>query len=92
MYVDDIILIGDHTEEIKNLKDSLAQEFEIKDLEQLRYFRGMEVARSKSGISVSQWKYTLDLLKEMGMLGSKLVDTHWSNKHNRNGGRRNISW
>ena len=54
MYVDDIILIGDHTEEIKNLKDSLAQEFEIKDLEQLRYFRGMEVARSKSGISVSQ--------------------------------------
>ncbi|XP_073133444.1 secreted RxLR effector protein 161-like [Henckelia pumila] len=31
----------------------------------------MEISRSKKGISVSQWKYMLDLLKKTGMLGCK---------------------
>ena len=53
VYVDDIILTGDYVEEISSLKKYLAQEFEIKDLGQMRYFLGMEVARSKEGISVS---------------------------------------
>ena len=35
----------------------------------------MEVARNKTGISVSQRKYVLDLLKETGMMGCKPVDT-----------------
>lgn len=42
--VDDIILIGDHIEEIQKFKAFLATEFEIKDLEILRYFLGMEFA------------------------------------------------
>ncbi|KAL0560617.1 hypothetical protein IC582_001026 [Cucumis melo] len=35
----------------------------------------MEVARSKEDISVSQRKYTLDLLTETGMLGCRPADT-----------------
>jgi len=35
----------------------------------------MEVVRSKEGISVSQRKYTLDLLTEIGMMGCKPTDT-----------------
>lgn len=36
---------------------------------------GMEVARSKEGIFISQRKYTLDLLKETGKLGCKPANT-----------------
>ncbi|XP_038885965.1 uncharacterized mitochondrial protein AtMg00810-like [Benincasa hispida] len=53
----------------------MADQFEIKDLDSLRYFLGMEVARSKDVISISQWKYTLDLLKETGMTECKPIDT-----------------
>ncbi|RVW94062.1 Retrovirus-related Pol polyprotein from transposon RE1 [Vitis vinifera] len=75
VYVDDIIITGDDEEGIGNLKKLLAREFEIKDLGQLRYFLGMEVGRTKEGIVVTQRKYVLDLLQEIGMLGCKLVDT-----------------
>ena len=64
VYVDDIILTGDYEDELIKLKTLLAKEFETKDLGSLKYFLGMEVARSRKGISVSQRKYVLDLLKE----------------------------
>ncbi|KAL0554163.1 hypothetical protein IC582_008079 [Cucumis melo] len=53
----------------------MGNEFEIKDLRNLKYFLGMEVARSKKGISVSQRKHTLDLLTETGMLECRPADT-----------------
>ena len=37
----------------------------------LRYFLGVEVMRSKHGIFLSQRKYVLDLLSEIGKLGAK---------------------
>ncbi|RVW70009.1 Retrovirus-related Pol polyprotein from transposon RE1 [Vitis vinifera] len=75
VYVDDIILSGNDMEELQNLKKYLSEEFEVKDLGNLKYFFGMEVARSRKGIVVSQRKYILDLLKETGMLGCKPIDT-----------------
>ncbi|KAG8472686.1 hypothetical protein CXB51_034612 [Gossypium anomalum] len=74
VYVDDIILTGDDEEEISNLKKLLNREFETKDLGKLRYFLGMEVARSKEGLVINQRKYVLDLLKETGFLGCKPAD------------------
>lgn len=47
----------------------------LDDLGQLKYSFGIEVARSQSGIYLSQRKYVLDLQHETGMLGSKPVDT-----------------
>ncbi|KAL6327261.1 hypothetical protein AAG906_017818 [Vitis piasezkii] len=64
VYVDDIILSGNDMGELQNLKKYLSEEFEVKDLGNLKYFLGMEVARSRKGIVVSQRKYILDLLKE----------------------------
>ncbi|KAA0050869.1 putative mitochondrial protein [Cucumis melo var. makuwa] len=53
----------------------MGNEFEIKDLRNLKYFLGMEVAISKKGIFVSQRKHTLDLLTETGMLECRPTDT-----------------
>ncbi|CAL8167648.1 unnamed protein product [Prunus armeniaca] len=47
----------------------------MKDLGDLKYFFGIEVARSKTGIFLSQRKYVMDLLTETGMLGCKPADT-----------------
>ncbi|KAL4025831.1 hypothetical protein IC575_014237 [Cucumis melo] len=53
----------------------MGDEFEIKKLGNLKYFIGMEVARSKEGISMFQRKYTLNLLTETGMSGCRPADT-----------------
>ncbi|KAL1549825.1 Beta-galactosidase 8 [Salvia divinorum] len=50
IYVDDMIITGDDKEEIKNLKENLSKEFEMKDLGVLKYFLGIEVLRSEQGI------------------------------------------
>ena len=60
---------------MKRLKKVLTIEFKVKDLGQMRYFLGMEVARSRKGISISQSKYVLYLLTETDMLGCKPSDT-----------------
>ena len=75
VYVDDMIITGDDTEEIAKLQKQLATEFEMKNLGGLKYFLGIEVARSEQGIFLSQQKYILDLLCEVGMLDCKLSDT-----------------
>jgi len=84
VYVDDIIISGDSILEIENLKEQLRTAFEVKYLGELRYFLGMEVARSKEGIFISQRKYMIDLLKEIDKLECKPTSTplepNWKNK------------
>ncbi|KAK2971692.1 hypothetical protein RJ640_007730 [Escallonia rubra] len=75
VYVDDIIVTGNDSDENEALRKYLPKEFEIKDLGKLKYFLGIEVARSKEGIFVSQQKYVLDLLEETGKLGCRPSDT-----------------
>jgi hypothetical protein len=75
VYVDDMIITGDDLEEITRLQEQLAIEFEMKNLKGLKYFLGIEVTRSKHGIFLSQQKYILDLLSEVGLLDCKPADT-----------------
>ena len=75
VYVDDIIITGDDKQDIDDLKRYLQNSFRTKDLGKLHYFLGIEVARSKEGINLSLRKYVLDILEEIGLLGSKPVET-----------------
>ena len=75
MYVDDIVLIGDDLEEMQKLKEYMSKEFEIKDLGNLKYFLGIEFAKSKHGIFISQRKYVRGMQKDTGMLGSRACNT-----------------
>ena len=75
VYVDNIIVTGNDEKEKNNLKKHLAKEFEIKDLGKLKQFLGIEVARSKQGVFISQQKYVIDRLKETCMMASKPVAT-----------------
>ncbi|KAM2672014.1 hypothetical protein EV1_007763 [Malus domestica] len=53
----------------------------MKDLGALKYFLGIEVARSQQGIFLSQWKYVLDILIETRMLACKPADTQIELNH-----------
>jgi hypothetical protein len=75
VYVDDIIISGSDFTSIADLKTYLSKHFHTKDLGALRYFLGIEVARSSQGIFLSQRKYVLDLLFETGLLGACPADT-----------------
>ena len=75
VYVDDIIITGNRTAEIKELELQLSKQFTVKSLGPLKYFLGMEFARSSKGILMTQHKYTLELLEETKHLHSRTSDT-----------------
>ncbi|CAL8149434.1 unnamed protein product [Prunus armeniaca] len=81
VYVDDIVVTGNDTEEQLKLPKYLSQEFEMKDLGDLKYFLKIEVAMSKTGIFMCQRKYVMDLLTETEMLGCKPADTYIEMNH-----------
>ncbi|KAK9939067.1 hypothetical protein M0R45_015776 [Rubus argutus] len=71
VYVDDVILAGNSLDDIVKTKQFLSNCFKLKDMGQLKYFLGIEVARSKKGIALCQRKYALEILEDTGFLGAK---------------------
>ena len=71
VYVDDILLTGNNPACVDSLKKLLDDMFGLKDLGSLRYFLGLEVARTDEVISLNQRKYALEILKDTSFLGSK---------------------
>nr|XP_016451961.1 PREDICTED: uncharacterized mitochondrial protein AtMg00810-like [Nicotiana tabacum] len=75
VYVDDILITGSNEELIEETKTTLHNKFKVKDLGHLRYFLGIEVLRSQSEILLNKRKYTLELLVDIGLSGSKPATT-----------------
>ncbi|KAG5243591.1 mitochondrial protein [Salix suchowensis] len=53
------------------LKTFLLKRFRIKDLGNLKYFLGSEFSHSKKGIFMSQRKYKVDILQDLGLSGAR---------------------
>ncbi|XP_049414776.1 uncharacterized protein LOC125877559 [Solanum stenotomum] len=58
---------------ILQTKGILKDNFEIKDLGDLRYFLGIEFAKNDTGILMHQRKYCLELISDMGLSSSRPV-------------------
>ncbi|XP_073355299.1 uncharacterized protein [Aegilops tauschii subsp. strangulata] len=78
VYVDDIILVSSSAVATDRLVSSLGAEFAVKDLGRLHYFLGLEVLHSDGGLTLSQRKYSQDLLRRAGMLQCKIAMTPMS--------------
>ena len=75
VYVDNIIITGSNQDGIRKLKQHLFNHFQTKNLGKLKYFLGIEITQSNSDVVMSQRKYVLDILEEIGMIDCKPVDT-----------------
>ncbi|KAJ4790588.1 Retroelement pol polyprotein-like [Rhynchospora pubera] len=82
VYVDDLVIAGNNTDAINHFKQYLCATFHMKDLGQLKYFLGIEIARGPVGLFLSQRKYSLDIIAECGLLGAKPAMTPLEHNHN----------
>ena len=67
IYVDDLVIGGEHLANIENIRNLLSGQFEMKDMKELHYFLGIEVIRNPGCIMISQRHYILNLLYEFEM-------------------------
>lgn len=74
--MDDIIITNNDQQEIDHAKLVLKKHFDIKDLGKFHYLMGLEVSYSHEVIFLYQTKYTLDLLKEIGLTRTNITKTH----------------
>ena len=75
VHVDDMILAGTTDTKIAQVKQSIAERFEVKDMETLNYFVGVQVIQESGRVWIGQPTYTEKVLKTFGMDNAKPVDT-----------------
>lgn len=75
VYVNDVIVASNDLALVIEVKNYLHDQFKIKDLGELKYFLGMEVAHSKQVLHICQNKFTKDLLQATGFITSKPAPT-----------------
>ena len=72
LYVDDLIITGNASELITEIKNQLSQEFEMKDLGELHYYLGLKVWREAGKTMVTQSKYVREILNRFNMSDCKV--------------------
>ena len=67
LYVDDFLIASKSREFISRIKSGLSSHFTIKDMGQAENCLGIEINQSKTKITLSQKRYTQDIIKRFGM-------------------------
>jgi hypothetical protein len=75
MYVDNIILPRSSEKLITRCKAKLAREFDLKGIDLMHYFLGLEGWQSPSEIFLGQGKYAVNILKRFQMMHCKPMAT-----------------
>lgn len=66
-----MIIAWNDQEALLHNKACIRKCFKMKDVDALKYFRGLEVAKSHQGLFMSQCKYASDIIFDSGLLGTK---------------------
>ena len=77
IYVDNILWTRNNEAGISTTKAHLQTHFAIHDLKTPRYFLGIEFSYQSGKLALSQRKYPLDFLQEIGLLGCKARPKFW---------------
>ncbi|KAI0996392.1 hypothetical protein K3495_g11788 [Podosphaera aphanis] len=75
IYVDDILIFGPNNSFSQNLKTSIGNDFECKDLGNAKYLLGLEIIHESSGIRLSQQGYSKKILERFGFNNSHKIST-----------------
>ncbi|XP_018631224.1 uncharacterized mitochondrial protein AtMg00810-like [Nicotiana tomentosiformis] len=75
VYVDDLLITGSNQQLLCSTRSDLKKRFKMKNLGELKFFLGIEFARSKRGILMCQRKYALEIISESGLSGAKPAGT-----------------
>ena len=84
LYVDDLIITGAERL-IKRCKRDLASEFEMKDIDLMHFFLGLEVWQEEGHFFLGQGTYIVDILSKFHMEDCKPMSTamitNWKKLH-----------
>jgi hypothetical protein len=82
IYVDDIIITSSSDKAIDTLLSNLKTDFAVKTLGPLKFFVGIEVINTPTGVLLSQQRYITDILSRTKMLEAKPVSTPMASSTN----------
>nr|AAF65309.1 reverse transcriptase [Picea glauca] len=75
LYVDDMLLVGNNMDVIKEVKSQLSSKFDMKDLGAANFILGMDIKRDRANrkLWLNQRKYVETILQRFNIHGSKPV-------------------
>jgi len=75
LYVDDMLLVGNNMDVIKEVKSQLSSKFDMKDIDVANFILGMEIKRDRANrkLLLNQRKYVETILQRFNMHGSKPI-------------------
>jgi transposase InsO family protein len=82
IYVDDILIVADTSENAKWTKNLISAEFKITDLGDAKYYLGVEIVRDREKriVYLNQRKYVDDITEKFGLVGAKIAPSPMEEK------------